>query len=245
MRARDRVPALDRQHIAFWRVQPLVEHPRHPRALFGIVQFGIGGVDIGRQRRLALDPVRGVFVDRQHIFRAKPEPLRRALRQPLCIGNRAPYADSRCWRSGPHSSRSECRPCARTARTPSAAGFRPDTICPARNAAARPAQNDRAACGSTRRRAHAWSGRRRRCSIPAIPCRRWRRRSARRPWSAARHADARSASTCSPSASSRAQDSSENGFVMRGASRMRFTLISKANSTSAKPALPEIGAAER
>ena len=46
-------------------------------------------------------------------------------------------------------------------------------------------------------------------------------------------------------ASSRAQDSSENGLVMRGASRMRLTLISKSNSTLAKPALPETGAAER
>ena len=37
----------------------------------------------------------------------------------------------------------------------------------------------------------------------------------------------------------------ENGRVIRGASRMRLTLMSKANSTSAKPAVPEIGAAER
>ena len=45
----------------------------------------------------------------------------------------------------------------------------------------------------------------------------------------------RSASTCSPSLSSRAQDSSENGLVIRGASRMRLTFISKPNSTLAKP----------
>jgi hypothetical protein len=55
----------------------------------------------------------------------------------------------------------------------------------------------------------------------------------------------RSASTCSPRRSRRAQDSSENGRVIRGASRMRLTLISKPKSTLAKPALPEIGAAER
>ena len=52
----------------------------------------------------------------------------------------------------------------------------------------------------------AWSDRPRRYSIPAIPDRRRRRRSARRPWSAARHPSCRSASTCSPSLSSRAQD---------------------------------------
>ena len=47
------------------------------------------------------------------------------------------------------------------------------------------------------------------------------------------------------SLSSRAQDSSENGFVIRGASRMRLTLISKSKSTLAKPAVPETGAAVR
>ena len=55
----------------------------------------------------------------------------------------------------------------------------------------------------------------------------------------------RSASTFSPSASSFCQAASENGLVMRGASRTRVTDISKPNSTSAKPAMPEIGAAER
>ena len=59
------------------------------------------------------------------------------------------------------------------------------------------------------------------------------------------NAAARSASTCSPSLSSRAHDSSENGFVIRGASRIRLTLISKPNSTLANPTAPEIGAAVR
>src|SRR5713226_2820416 len=49
----------------------------------------------------------------------------------------------------------------------------------------------------------------------------------------------RSASTCSPSRSRRAQESSENGFVIRGASRIRLTFISKPNSTLAKPELPQ------
>src|SRR5260370_36612807 len=44
--------------------------------------------------------------------------------------------------------------------------------------------------------------------------------------------------------SRRAQESSENGFVIRGASRIRLTFISKPNSTLAKPALPLIGRSE-
>ena len=37
----------------------------------------------------------------------------------------------------------------------------------------------------------------------------------------------------------------ENGRVIRGASRIRLTFISKPNSTLANPTAPEIGAAER
>ena len=51
-----------------------------------------------------------------------------------------PCAAPRYRRSGRNSSRSARRPCANRGRTPSAAGFRPDTICPARNAAGRPAR---------------------------------------------------------------------------------------------------------
>ena len=74
------------------------------------------------------------------------------------------------------------------ARRSSAAGFRPDTTCPGRNAGSRPARSARAAGGSARRPGRAWSGRRRRCSTPPPRNRRSRRRSARRPWSAARPA---------------------------------------------------------
>ena len=56
---------------------------------------------------------------------------------------------------------------------------------------------------------------------------------------------ARSASTCSPSASSVAQASSENGRVTRGVSETRATLISKKNLVSAGSTVPVIGAAER
>ena len=54
----------------------------------------------------------------------------------------------------------------------------------------------------------------------------------------------RSASIRPPSASIAVQDSSENGFVIRGASATRVTCISKPNVTSAGSARPEIGAAE-
>ena len=102
------------------------------------------------------------------------------------------------------------------ARRPSAAAARPDTTCPGRNAASRPARSGRAGGGSARRRGCAWSGRPRRCSIPPTDSRRSTRRSARRPWSGARRCATRSASTLSPSASSAAQASSENGAVTRG-----------------------------
>ena len=56
---------------------------------------------------------------------------------------------------------------------------------------------------------------------------------------------ARSASTFSPSASSAAQASSENGRVTRGVSETRATLISNENFVSAGSTVPVIGAAER
>ena len=43
-----RRPALDRQHEALGHVEPLIEHPRHPRAFFRIGQSGIAGIDIRR-----------------------------------------------------------------------------------------------------------------------------------------------------------------------------------------------------
>ena len=239
------VPALDRQHKTLGLVQPGIEHPRHPRALFGIGQFGIGGIDIDRKCRLPSAANARCPRTRAARSRWRARAFARCLRQNFRRRRSRPCADFRCWRSGRRSSRSARRPCANKARTPSAAGFRPDTICPARNAAARRAQSARAICGSVRRRACAWSDRPRRYSIPALPDRRSKRRSARRPSSAARRPSFRSASTASPNLSRRDQDSSENGRVIRGASRMRLTLISKPNSTLAKPALPEIGAAER
>ena len=120
------------------RVQPLIEHPRHARALFRIGQFGIAGIDIGRQRGFLLQPVRGILERRHDVFGIEAEPFARCLPQSARRLRSRPCAGSRSSRSGRNSSRSARRPCASRARTPSAAGFRRDTICPARNAASPP-----------------------------------------------------------------------------------------------------------
>ena len=85
MAARDRVPALDRQHKTFWRIQSVIEHPRHPRALFRIGQFGIGRIDIVGQRSFLLQPMRGILERRQHIVRRKAELLRGAFGKALGV----------------------------------------------------------------------------------------------------------------------------------------------------------------
>ena len=59
------VPALDRQDESLGYVEPLIEYPRHPRALFRIGQFGIARIDIRWQRRFLLQPVARVF-ERRH-----------------------------------------------------------------------------------------------------------------------------------------------------------------------------------
>ena len=187
----------------------------------------------------------GILERRQDVFGIDPEPFRGAFGESARRRRLPPCAVSRWSRSGRDSSRSARRPCASTVRTPSAAGFRRDTICPARNAAGRRARNACAICGSDRRRAPRLVG-----PTAAIfhsaDSRSSTETNVGSPPMVRRTSSAlRSASTCSPSRSSRAQDSSENGRVIRGASRMRLTLISKPNSTLAKPTAPEIGAAER
>ena len=117
----------------------------------GSDKFGIAGIDVGRQRRLpsaasARDPRRPAGCIRKR-RRVSPRWLRRSARRRRC----RPCAGPRWSRSDRDSSRSARRPCANRARTPSAAGFRPDTICPARNAEGRPARSASAAGGSARR----------------------------------------------------------------------------------------------
>ena len=76
--------------------------------------------------------------------------------EPARDSSRRSGAHPRRWRGYrghgfPPRSRAAGRRGGRTPRAPSAAGSRPDTTCPARNAAARPARSGRAACGSVRR----------------------------------------------------------------------------------------------
>ena len=189
------------------------------------------GIDIGRQAGFLLQPVIRVFERRQDEFGIDAEFLRGGFREALGILDARLCAGLRSWRSGRNSSRSARRPCASTGRTPSAAGFRRDTICPARNAAGRPA---RTASRNLRMRSSASA---RLVGPTAAIFHSGDSRSSTEtkvgsPPIVSRTSPAfRSASTCSPSLSSRAQDSSENGLVIRGASRIRLTLISKPNST--------------
>ena len=107
----------------------------------GSASLESAGIDIDRQGRFLLQPVRGIFERRHDVSGIEAEPLRGAFHEAVWRLRSPPCAGSRSSRSGRHSSRSARRPCANRGRTPSAAGFRPDTICPARNAAARRAQS--------------------------------------------------------------------------------------------------------
>ncbi len=142
----------------------------------------IGRIDIVRQLVLLEHARDRILEGRLHVLGGDAEAAREAFGEAL-RGAR-PAADGR-WlraRSSRHGARSARRPGANRARRPSAAAARPDTICPGRNAGARRARSDRAAGGSDRRRARAWSARARRCSIRPTDSRRSTRRSARRPW---------------------------------------------------------------
>ncbi len=81
------VPALDRQYESFGYVQALIEHPRHPRALFRIGQSGIARIDIRRQCSFFLQPVTGVFERRHDKFGIDAEPPGGAFRKALGVFN--------------------------------------------------------------------------------------------------------------------------------------------------------------
>jgi hypothetical protein len=53
-------------------VEPAVEHPRHARALFGIGQLGIAGIDIGRQPGFLLQPMAGILEGRHDESARRP-----------------------------------------------------------------------------------------------------------------------------------------------------------------------------
>ncbi len=81
----ERRPALDRQHIALRRGQPLVEHPRNSCALFRIRQLRIGRADIDRQLRLTLEPVRSIFIGGHDMVGLEAKPRSDADRETLGI----------------------------------------------------------------------------------------------------------------------------------------------------------------
>ena len=62
------VPALDRQHETARHIEPALEHPRHPGALFEIGQFRIAGRDVRRQAGFLLLPVFRILERRQDEF---------------------------------------------------------------------------------------------------------------------------------------------------------------------------------
>ena len=168
------------------RVKPLIEHPRHPRALLGIGQFGIAGVDIRRQRRFLLQPMAGVFERRHDEFGIDAESFRGAFRKTLGVFD---LGLARVLDSGDqvgvlpdrHAVLAPVKP-ERPARQ-AFAGI-PFALAVMQQAAGRKTRPQ--AADQLVGEARAWSGRRRRYSIPALPGRRPRRRSARRPWSGAR-----------------------------------------------------------
>ena len=180
------VPALHRQHIARRLGQAALEDARHAAALLGILQLGIGRIDIVRQLAFLEQPFAGVFIGLRHHLGLDAEFVGHGRQQLFGVRNAGLVVRFLSWRSGSGPTRPARRRRASKARRSSAAGFRPDTICPGRNAGSRRARSARAAGGSARRPSRAWSGRRRRCSIPRSRNRRSTRRSARRPWSGAR-----------------------------------------------------------
>ena len=239
-----RVPALHRQHEAGGGRQAALEHPRDAVALLRILQLGILRVTLSGRLASLSDPLARILVGRRRRIRGQWPRLRRdRLEQPL--GSAAP--PSRCFSSGDQGRRCHIGWPSRRQKSENVqrGSFRPDTICPVRDGASRPAQTCCAGAGSACRRGAAWSARQRRYSTRALRNRRSRRRWARRPWSAARPLLSAPRQPCRPARRAPPSDSSENGLVIRGCSAMRVTRMSKPNSTSAKLAIPEIGAALR
>ncbi len=126
------VPALHRQHVAGGRGQAVLEHLGHAGARFGVGELGIGGIDIGGELGFLQQPLAGILVGGVDGVAAEAE----------IGGDSSAGTSRRSRRSAPVScflgderpgrARPACRRGARTARRSSAAGSRPDTICPGR-----------------------------------------------------------------------------------------------------------------
>ena len=188
--------------------------------------FGSPGSKFVRDQALLEHPVDRILISGLNIIGHDPRARGNAFGETPCIGDRWLCARGLRAQSTRHRARPARRRGANTARTPNAASARRDTTCPGRNAAGRPARSGRAAAGSDRRRDSRFLG----PSAAGIPFRGLiivDRNEGR----LAAHGQAhivrfRSASTFSPSASSAAHASSENGAVTRGCSAIRATLMS-------------------
>ncbi len=202
-----RLPALDRQHIAGRRRQAALEHPRDAVALLRVLQLGVLRRHILRQIAFLEDPLGRVFEGRHHMVGRNRQVLRDRL---PAAGSASSAVTLRPFaffvRSATGRARSACRRAANRARRSSAAGFRRDTICPGRNAAARPAQT----CRASRRisligERRAWSARRRPYSTPADSKSSMETKVGSPPMVRRTSPACSAASTFSPSASSAAQ----------------------------------------
>ena len=149
----------------------------------GSVSLESAGIDIGRQRGFLLQPCDWIFVGRQHEFGVDTElcAMASAKRSAPAIVGVARVLRSCAISVGILPDRHAVLAPIEAER-PARQAFAgiPFALAVMQQAARREAR--RAAGGSARRLSRAWSGRRRRCSIPALRDRRSRRRSARRPW---------------------------------------------------------------
>ena len=84
----DRVPALHGQHVGGRRVQSAPEGAREPGTFFGIVEFGIGGRDVGRQCGFFGEQRRFVFIRGRDERGVDLDTLRDAARERSGVGAR-------------------------------------------------------------------------------------------------------------------------------------------------------------
>jgi hypothetical protein len=139
------LPALDRQHKPAGS-QPAVRRPVAMRcALLGVLQLGILRRHVVGKVAFLEDPFRRILIGGRHVIGFNARDCRRSRRAiPGGLGGwrRCPCPPGDQFGVAP---RSACRRAASRARRSSAAGSRPDTICPGRNAGSRPARSGRAA----------------------------------------------------------------------------------------------------
>ena len=175
--------ALQRQHEADGLIQPALEHAADALPLPRIFQPILRRIHVDGQLPLLLQMVERIFERRLTYPGSEPQAARQRFDEALGIRRAVnSYSVIIAREQRPIVPQWRRRPCASNRPTPSAAAVRPDTICLAHSAATRPARNAllqaveqfaRAACASPRPA--------RRYSTRRHPCRRSRRRSARRP----------------------------------------------------------------